>query len=87
MEAYKKEVDNLQIKIDRGDKLVSSLSGEKARWGASLKDYEIQFEDLTGDCILSAAFMSYTGPFTSEYREELMSWWLNMIQAENIPYT
>ena len=32
MLAYKKELDNLQTKIDRGEKLVHGLSGEKARW-------------------------------------------------------
>lgn len=85
--AFSKEVETLQIKIDRGEQLVGGLGGEKIRWEASLNDYDEQFIKLTGDCILSAGFMSYNGPFTSEYRDDLISLWLNFIQTNEIPYT
>ena len=87
MDGLKKELENLQFKIDTGEKLVSNLSGEKERWEASLREYDIQFEKLTGDCMISASIISYYGPFTSEYRKELMSLWVNNIQALAIPHT
>jgi dynein heavy chain len=87
MESLKKELENLQFKIDTGEKLVSNLSGEKERWEASLSGYDVQFEKLTGDCIISASVISYNGPFTSEYRDNLVSLWINNIQAMKIPYT
>lgn len=87
MDAFKRELEDLQIKIDTGEKLVSNLSGEKERWEASLRDYDIQFEKLVGDCIISASIMSYYGPFNSEYRDNLVSLWINSIQALQIPYT
>lgn len=87
MDAFKRELEDLQIKIDTGEKLVSNLSGEKERWEASLRDYDIQFEKLVGDCIVSASIMSYYGPFNSEYRDNLVSLWINSIQALQIPYT
>lgn len=40
MSSYKKELEDLQTKIDRGDKLISGLSGEKTRWEASLIDLD-----------------------------------------------
>lgn len=40
MAAYKAELDSLQVKIDRGDKLISGLSGEKTRWEATLIDLD-----------------------------------------------
>ena len=49
MDGYKKELEDLQFKIDTGEKLVSNLSGEKERWEASLSGYDVQFEKLTGD--------------------------------------
>jgi len=87
MDSLKKELEDLQFKIDTGEKLVSNLSGEKERWEASLREYDIQFEKLTGDCMISASIISYYGPFTSEYRKELMSLWVNNIQALDIPHT
>lgn len=69
MKSLKDELDNLQVKIDRGDKLISGLSGEKTRWEASLIILDEDFEQLVGNCILAAAFMSYCGPFPSEYRD------------------
>lgn len=72
MAKYKAALDDLQKKIDRGDKLVSGLSGEKTRWEATIIDLDEQYEKLVGDCILAAAFMSYCGPFPSEFRNELI---------------
>lgn len=72
-------LQELQILIDRGDKLVQGLSGEKTRWEAQIIELDDQFLKLIGDSILSAAFMSYCGPFPSEYRDELISNWITMV--------
>jgi len=87
MLAYKRELDDLQTKIDRGEQLVTGLAGEKTRWEASLIELDDQYEKLVGDCILAAAFMSYCGPFPSEYRDSLVSNWKSTIEVERIPYT
>jgi dynein heavy chain len=84
---YKRELDGLQVKIDRGERLVSGLAGEKTRWEAQVLELDSQYEKLIGDCILAAAFMSYCGPFPSEYRDGLISDWLSTVEAEKIPYT
>lgn len=73
--------------IDRGDKLITGLAGEKTRWEATLIDLDEQYHKLIGDCILSAAFMSYCGPFPSEYRDDLIQNWVSMVQNEKIPFT
>lgn len=65
--------------IDRGDELINSLAGEKTRWEAQIIELNEQYEKLIGDSILAGAFMSYCGPFPSEYRDELISSWLNMV--------
>jgi dynein heavy chain len=61
----------LQAKIDRGEKLVSGLADEKERWIKSLEDLDINFTNLVGDCLLASAFMSYCGPFPSDFRKIL----------------
>ena len=87
MKAFKDELESLQVKIDRGDKLVSGLAGEKTRWEASLIILDEDYEQLVGNCILAAAFMSYCGPFPSEFRDSLIGSWVDMVESNNIPYT
>jgi uncharacterized membrane protein len=42
---------------------------------------------LVGDCLVSAAFLSYMGPFLSQYREEMLALWLEEIDKDQIPRT
>jgi len=86
METYKADLDQLQAKIERGDKLITGLSGEKIRWEASLVDLDEQFINLTGNAMLAASFMSLCGPFPSDYREELSNSWLKKIKQLKIPF-
>lgn len=80
-------LQELQVLIDRGDKLVNGLQGEKSRWEAQIIELDDQYLKLIGDSILSAAFMSYCGPFPSEYRDELITNWITMVQTNEIPYS
>jgi len=51
--------------------LVSSLADEKSNWIIRLAGFELDFGNLLGDCILASSFMSYCGPFPSDYRNKL----------------
>jgi dynein heavy chain, axonemal len=55
-------------KLDRANKLVGGLGGEKARWAESEAALGQQLGALCGDMLLSAAFIAYLGPFTTSYR-------------------
>lgn len=87
LQQFKEVLDKLQLMIDRGEKLVSGLAGEKTRWEATLIDLDETFINSIGDCILAAAFMSYCGPFPSEYRDSLIANWVNVVDMHKIPYT
>jgi dynein heavy chain len=50
----------------------SNLAGERTRWEASIETFDDEYLRLPGDCVVAAAFMSYAGPFPSEYRELLV---------------
>jgi hypothetical protein len=39
---------------------------------ASISDYEASLRALPGDVVLASSFLSYAGPFPSEYRDELV---------------
>jgi dynein heavy chain len=86
LEEFSRVLNDLQTKIDRGDKLISGLAGEKLRWEATIDDLADQFEQTVGNCLLSAAFMSYCGPFPADYRQELVLAWKDMVKEEKIPH-
>lgn len=65
------------------------FQSEKIRWGQSIKSFEAQEKTLCGDVLLTAAFVSYVGPFTKQYRQELVHCeWVPFLQQKvsSIPY-
>lgn len=57
------------------------LQSEKIRWGQSIKSFETQEKTLCGDMLLTAAFVSYVGSFTRQYRRELVDCkWVPFLQ-------
>jgi dynein heavy chain len=52
-----------------------------------LAGFEEAYSNLLGDCMLSAAFMSYAGPFPSDYRNLLNDLWLEKVTDERVLYT
>ncbi|CAH8839691.1 unnamed protein product [Trichobilharzia szidati] len=86
-EELRRKAEHTEKMLDRASKLVSGLAGEKIRWEESVADLLQRIELLPGDCLLSAAFLSYMGPFLSEYREKLVKNWLGLIRSENVPVT
>jgi len=87
MDKLKDDLAQLQSKIDRGEKLVSSLADEKANWIIRLAQFDEQYGNQLGDCILAAAFMSYCGPFPSDYRNMLNKLWLDKIKEERVQFS
>jgi dynein heavy chain len=48
--------------------LIGSLSDEKDRWGKGASEIAEQKRRLVGNVSLSTSFISYCGPFNSEFR-------------------
>ena len=42
-EALQKESDELEIKLERAEKIVNGLAGEKNRWESSIDEYDKQY--------------------------------------------
>ena len=80
------ESAELEAKLDRAERLVGGLGGERSRWDASATDLEGRVEALIGDCAISAAFLSYGGPFNSEFRGDLLqATWLPTMRKLQVP--
>ncbi|XP_076240945.1 dynein heavy chain 2, axonemal kl-2 [Calliopsis andreniformis] len=77
----------LKLKLERAGLLVDGLSGERIRWENTVESLATFFDWLPGDCLISTAFVSYLGPFVSNYREELISIWMKEVVDKEIPVT
>ncbi|XP_064408838.1 dynein axonemal heavy chain 2 [Latimeria chalumnae] len=85
-EELRKRSEEMEIKLDRAGKLVSGLAGEKIRWEETVTGLEEDMGYLVGDCLLAAAFLSYMGPFLSNYRDEIVSSiWMKQIRELCVP--
>ncbi|XP_066246402.1 dynein axonemal heavy chain 3 [Euwallacea similis] len=75
----KKELeDDIYIcsqKLDRAEKLIESLGGEKARWSETAEMLGNLLNNVIGDVLLSAGNIAYLGAFTLEYRKNLIQEW------------
>ena len=83
----REEAENLEAKLDRADKLVNGLAGEYTRWQASIGGYNDALIKVVGDALVSAAFLSYAGPFETNYRADLMKRWMKSIKDQKLPVT
>ncbi|XP_052264555.1 dynein axonemal heavy chain 3-like isoform X1 [Dreissena polymorpha] len=89
MTKKKKELeDNIDLcskKLDRAEKLIGGLGGEKERWTEAARSLGEKYTNITGDVLLSSGVVAYLGAFTVEFRNEITLQWLSQCLAKNIP--
>ena len=73
-----------QKKLERAEELIGGLGGEKIRWTQAAQDLGIQYDNLTGDVLLSASIVAYLGAFTAAFRQEQLVDWCKMVESKNI---
>ena len=84
-EQLEADVEMCTVKLDRAQKLISGLGGEKTRWSACAEELGEEYEKLTGDVVLSAAQVAYLGAFTQNYRDSAIKSWVEKCRELNIP--
>merc|ERR1719174_3508335 len=57
--------------MDQANKLINGLAGEKIRWTEDSNNFATRRKKLVGDCALACGFVTYSGPFNSEFRDKL----------------
>lgn len=67
-EQLEHDVDLCEKKLERATKLIGGLGGEKVRWMEIVEKLTKDYKNLTGDILISSAFIAYLGPFTASYR-------------------
>ena len=83
-ERLAKQVISCEEQLDRAQKLLGGLGGEKQRWTEIAKQLEGTLANLTGDVLISAGFVAYLGPFTKVYRAEAIQAWSEKLREAKI---
>ncbi|XP_049721902.1 dynein axonemal heavy chain 10 isoform X2 [Elephas maximus indicus] len=80
------EAEIMERRLIAADKLISGLGSENVRWLNDLDELMHRRVKLLGDCLLCAAFLSYEGAFTWEFRDQMVNQvWQNDILERGIP--
>lgn len=56
------------MKLNRADKLIGGLGGERVRWQATVQQLSADLHNVVGDVVVAAGCIAYSGPFTPAYR-------------------
>ncbi|KAI8847268.1 dynein heavy chain and region D6 of dynein motor-domain-containing protein [Chytridium lagenaria] len=82
----KQMAEIMERRLQAADKLISGLGSERTRWAKDLELLKEQRVQLLGDCLLVSGFLSYTGAFNWELRNELISArWMADLASKNVP--
>ena len=80
------QAEKTQRKADLADRLINGLASERQRWGETVQRFIAQEGRLVGDVLLSAAFVSYAGPFNMPMRTQLVETkWLPDLIERAVP--
>nr|XP_008166211.1 dynein axonemal heavy chain 12 isoform X1 [Chrysemys picta bellii] len=72
-------------KLERAEKLIGGLGGEKSRWCNAANDLQNTYDNLTGDVLISAGVIAYLGAFTIAFRQACTKDWSKLCKDKNIP--
>jgi len=77
----------MEKRLDAASKLITGLTGERTRWTADIVALKEGRGRLVGDCLLTAAFISYAGAFSADYRQECINLDAADIIEKSLPVT
>jgi dynein heavy chain len=78
------DVKQCADRLERAEKLISGLGGEKDRWSEFVKDLQVQYYNITGDILISSGVIAYLGSFTQSYRDSAIQAWSELLRSKNI---
>jgi len=86
-ESLKHGVAQCQVKLERANKLIGGLGGEKVRWETTVAKLDITYNNLVGDVLVAAASIAYLGAFTADYRQALTAQWRARLSESTLAHT
>ena len=87
MDALEKKEQTCKIQLFNVDKLIGGLGGEEVRWRETVETLNSLFANVLGDVIVSADCILYLGPFTADFRSNLVKSWHSELGSNNLKFT
>jgi dynein heavy chain 1 len=84
--AIKSDLVTVEAKVERSKALLSSLGDERERWDTGSETFKTQMSTISGDVLLTSAFMAYGGFFDQQLRHSLFSSWASHMQQARISF-
>ena len=86
LEDLNRQKELTELQLLRAGKLVGGLKDEAVRWALAIKGLEKDLENLVGNTILAAGYISYVGTFTQSYRNSTLKSWMRFMKEQGILY-
>ncbi|XP_015770017.1 PREDICTED: dynein heavy chain 6, axonemal-like [Acropora digitifera] len=84
-ETLTKNIAQTAARLKRASKLTTALGDEQERWTENVAAFELEIGNVVGNVFVAAACVAYFGAFTSLYRHELISSWIQRCKELEIP--
>ncbi|XP_012666455.1 dynein heavy chain 6, axonemal [Otolemur garnettii] len=84
-ESLAKNMTLTKARLVRAGKLTAALGDEQVRWEESIRKFEEEISNITGNVFIAAACVAYYGAFTAQYRQTLIECWIQYCQSLEIP--
>ena len=84
-EQLEDDVDMCEKKLVRAKQLIDGLGGEQSRWTHNVAQLSEDYENVTGNVLMSAGLIAYLGAFTSSYRKGIIQEWAKLCKERKIP--
>ena len=81
------KAEECNVKLDRADRLLGGLGGEKVRWIQTVARLEGEMTNIVGDVMVAAGGIAYLGAFTAFYREGQEKEWQVKLRKYQIPFS
>ncbi|PFH33986.1 dynein heavy chain family protein [Besnoitia besnoiti] len=76
----------MERRLTAACQLIEGLESERLRWTQDLENCGNTREELVGNCLAGSAFLAYAGPFTFEFRQQMVyEHWANEVRRRQIP--
>lgn len=81
------QIEDSNKKLERANKIIEGLSGEKTRWTETVQRLSNEYDLLIGNCLVAAGMVAYSGSFTAYFRDKMEKDWCQYIASIGIKIT